>query len=190
MADPYLTPEDLKGRIPDLGDDDPELLAELVAEFEGIAEDYRGVAYTPREAEETHRVGYGSVVLDWPYVRSLAAVTVDGTAWTTGQVDDADIDLAAGILRCTRGRKVVVAYEHGHAAPPAAVLRACREFVRSKVNRTTTERGSIDYSEQSDASGNTYSFLTADKSAGRPTGLPEVDAILNSLPDHRTPGIA
>jgi hypothetical protein len=169
-----------------------DLLDDLVSEFESLAERYRGVAYEPRTATATIQVNRSTEVVQLPNVKvsAVSAASVDGTALTVDQLADLVTWEVEGRVEWTTGwsGRVVVTYTHGFTEPPPAVLRACREFVRSKALQHTGNqpRNAISYTDES---GFSYRESTADWNAGRPTGLMVVDDALNSLDDYRTPGI-
>jgi len=192
-AAPYLLPDDLKGdpTLARLTTIDDDALAAYIAEFEGIAEGYRGVAFTPRT--QTDRVidppGPG-IILSRHMVRTVASVTVDGSTVNPAAVS---LDAPAGLLvlptsgwsltSLTAPLPVVeVVYEHGFDAPPAGLLRACRQYVRATALRDqqAVERDVI--AQGFDGGGYTR---YATPGPNNPTGFIEVDRLLNSLPDFR-----
>ena len=192
---PLLTPDDLR-EIQILDNPDrfsDELLAELVAEFEGIVERYRGVALVSRT--DTIKVagttGCKLVLAGLMEVTDVADVSIDGGD---------ELDLAAitvwsnGILERTAGwsgKQVTLSVTHGYtdATRPAGSKRACREFVRAKAKESAGE-GPRNVSGYTDSeSGYSYRVLTAAWDQGRPTGLSAMDDFVNSLPDLRIPGI-
>lgn len=197
-AAPYLTPAQIRVRVPSLADVSkyPDVaLSDLVTEFEELAEEYRGVAFTPRTAVETQTVAPGATVLilNHPRVRSVASLVVDGTTVgaTTYKVTE------AGWLESSTGLSIaggystaaaVVTYDHGLDSPRLGLLRACREYVRicAIADRSSVPREVI----ASSADGMTNRYSTPDKEQGRPTGYLEVDRLLSSLPDYRTPAVA
>jgi hypothetical protein len=204
VATPYLTPTGIRAAVPSLentGKYSDTQLADYIAEFEQIAEDYRGVAFTPRTAVETQTIcsGASAVALNWPKVRSVASVVVDGTT-----IDSSTYRVTeAGVLMSSTGfvaggafpeAAAVVTYDHGYDVPttttrPGSVLlRACREYVRivAVADRSSVPRDIIATS----ADGMSTRYSTPDLKAGRPTGYLEVDRLLNSLPDHRIPVFA
>lgn len=188
----YCTHEDVKEAFPVLDGNEAitdDVLEALIAEFEQLAENYRGVAYEPRDAEVTVR-GSGQDDLLLPNVLvSDVTAAIDGTdiAVDTFTVWGAEGTLyRAGGWDC--GQPVALTYTHGHESPPPAILRACMEWVRAKAleQATNAPRNTIGYS---DDAGWSYRESTADWNAGRPTGLLTVDAALNSMPDHRIMGV-
>jgi len=203
-AAPYLTPAQIRAAVSTLADSakyPDTALSDLVAEFEQVAEEYRGVAFTPRTAVETQTVcpGAASVTLNWPRVRSITSVVVDGTTVSSSTYRVTE----AGILQSSAGfyaggafpeASAVVTYDHGYdvptstVAPGSVLLRACREYVRvcAVADRSNVPRDII--ATTSDGMSTRYS--TPDKKAGRPTGYLEVDRLLNTLPDYRIPVFA
>jgi hypothetical protein len=204
---PLLTPDDLR-EIQILDNPDrfsDELLSELVAEFEGIVERYRGIALVSRTdivKVRGHRSGSrtgatyatsGRCDLIVPYVEvtEVSDVSIDGG-------DELDTDGITvwpnGILERTAGwsgTQVTLSVTHGYtdATRPAGSKRACREFVRAKAKESAGE-GPRNVSGYTDSeSGYSYRVLTAAWDQGRPTGLSSFDDFVNSLPDLRIPGI-
>lgn len=198
MADPvpYLTTEEIRARVgngagslpPDTTEGNA-LVADWVTEFEEIAEDYRGVAFTPRTTTLTATVESCTRTLFLrPLVRSVASLTVAGTLAAPTSYDVyADTGIVEYSVGFTTGQSIVVVYEHGMAAPPMRAKRACLEYVKAigGADKSSTSRNVIAQSFD----GGTTRYSTPDKAAGRPTGFLEVDRLLNSLPDYRTPGI-
>lgn len=185
-ATPYLTPTQIRARVPQLatisGLTDDEL-TRLEAEFEDIAERYRGVAFTPRTATQTWTAPAWKVQLNnWP-VRSITSVTYDGT---TGDMTKVLFDATTGRvwgIDWTRATSLTIAYAYGLDAPNPQLLRACAEYVRACVlaDRSGNSRDVIAQSFD----GATTRYSTPDWGRGRPTGYLEVDRLLNSLPDYR-----
>jgi hypothetical protein len=191
--EPLLTPDDLR-EIEILNNPDrfsDELLSELVAEFEGIVERYRGVALVSRT--DTIKVagttGCKLVLAGLMEVTAVADVSIDGG----DDLDTATITVwSNGILERTAGwsgTQVTLAVTHGYDPAPAGSKRACREFVRAKAKESAGE-GPRNVSGYTDSdSGYSYRVLTAAWDQGRPTGLSAMDDFVNSLPDLRIPGI-
>lgn len=167
-----------------------DLLDGLVAEFEALAERYRGVAFEPRTVTAT-LLPVAGTLLTLPNVEvtavsavtenAVAVASTDYTLWSTEGVLERPWAWQTG--------PIVVSYTHGLSSPPAAILRACREWVRAKAMQATGNmpRNALSYSDES---GFSYRESTADWSAGRPTGLLVVDDALNSVADRRTPVLA
>ena len=186
--------ETLRSRVPALADDtlyDDELLTELVAEYEGTFERYRGFAGTPREAVvEVRALARGEVLLPHPLIREVTSLEVNGVA-----LSDTDLQalLDRGLLAeegtivggswCS-GARLGLEYSHGLDAWPADIQRGCREFVRAKAIEAVGNgpRNAIRYQ---DDGGWSFQDSTANWGAGRPTGLMVVDDIWNTYPDRR-----
>jgi hypothetical protein len=193
-----MTAAELRAAVTTLADvgkyPDPAL-DDLVAEFEEVAEDFRGVAFTPRTAVETQNIDpYTTVItLNHPKVRSITSIVADGNtldAATYKRTERDTIESSTGFLGGTAfvTMSVVITYDHGYDSPPKRLLRACREYVRicAVADRSNVPRDIISTS----ADGMSTRYSTPDIGAGRPTGYIEVDRLLNSLPDYRTPAIA
>lgn len=187
MADPYLTPDQIRARIgtylPDATD---PTIEDVVGEFEELAERYRGVAYVPRDAADTFVTCRSALLLSHTYIREIDTLTADGT---TVDVDTLIIDAPTGYVTPAGplAAPIVVTYSHGLDSPPRTILRACAEYVRSvlQVDRAGTTRDVVATSFD----GGITRYSTPSWDDGRPTGWLEVDRLLNSMPDHRTPGI-
>jgi hypothetical protein len=174
----------------------PADVVDLREEFEDIAERYNGHAWVARFARDTIEVHCwsvywrtGSILLSHARPqRLLSAVTadddtvVDTTAWqltSSGTIDFASLS-ATTTLR----------YVHGADRPPARLVQACKDFVRSKaLERFGGNRIGRDVLSVSDGSGASTRYSTADWAAGRPTGLLDVDSALNAY-GAPFPGIA
>ena len=198
MADPYLTPDELR-EVPDLKNDSGNTtdaaLADYVAEFEDLAERYLGVAYRRRTVTETRPQPRGcTLLLGRVEVYAVTAAVIDGTALSSDERTAIVIDPGVGSLeRSYWGRSNVITYTHGYEAPTAALKRACRLWVRREALADRTPRGDNLVTQfVEDAAGGTFvgREATANWDAGRPTGWLDVDRILNQLPNRRIPGIA
>jgi hypothetical protein len=185
-----MTVGTLRTRVPTLANSKYEDadLADYIAEFESMVEDYRGVAFTPREATETVDLpagGASRVVLDWPMVRSITSVTIDAVAVSSSVyrlADDGAVEVVDGQSPFS-GATLVVVYQHGYDAPSPTLLRACREYVRivAVADRSSVPRDII--ATSSDGMSTRYS--TPDMDHGRVTGYLEVDRLINLQPGHR-----
>lgn len=164
-------------------------LEALVSEFEALAEEYRGCSFLSRTGTVT-RPGNRTTTLDLPHVdvTALTSITIDGTALSTEQRALVAIRSGGRLVRDAGwyGTNIVVVYTYGITTPPA-ILRACREWVRAKA---TAEAGNLprNVAVPVDGSASFPAVSRADWAAGTPTGLPQVDAALNSLPDRRMDG--
>lgn len=156
--------------------------------FEWLAERARGVAYVPRLAVEDHPANSRGVVsLGWARAREIRAVWVDGVA---ADVDAYTLDPGAGTLTGSFCGATRIAYLHGHDGPPAALVVACRDYVRAKVLSDTSDqhRNVISFTDR--VSGETYRYGTADWAAGRWTGMESIDSLIASVDDERIPAVA
>jgi len=149
-----------------------------------------GVAFTTRRTVQTLS-GDGTTTLLLPHVMvsSVYAVTIYGDDEGTDLVDDAldagelaDVEIrgASGVLKRTRDvwpvgeGNIVVEYEHGYDDVPEPVSRAAmRLAVESLVPAAMPTRA---LSSSTDLGEVRYSV--ANPEAGRPTGDPEVDAVI------------
>jgi len=196
---PYLTPEALRARwtiLDQLTTVTNEDLADLVSEFEDLAERYRGCAFEPRTAtwSVTSPSYRRELVLPHQVVTAVTAVTIDGVGLDADALAAVDLTQAdAGIVTRAAGwgHRATLTYDHGLAEPPRAVRRGCAEFVRSKaidMDRPDGPRNALSYTDPD--SGIVTRDSTASWDDGRPTGLMVVDNALNSVPDRRLPGLA
>lgn len=206
---PYISADDLRAAVSGLGDPEADptdpliakfpdaLLERLISRFEQMAENYRGVAFTPRAATATLTVPYNTgpagLLLPHPQVSELTALSYDvGTAPAFGDVlifDGYRLQLPDSAW-WPGGTVVTVAYVHGYATVPAAILSACCEFVRAEAiaAKSNAPKNALSWSDES--SGYSYREGTADWSAGRPSKWMAVNDALNEVPDERVPGIA
>lgn len=183
-ATPYLTASDLRAvkpldnesRFPDAD------LEELVAEFEEIVEQAKGVAFTPRTTTYTTD-GVNGCRLELPHrmVTAISAVTVDGTALSSDERAAIVIRSNAGTLERSAGwwgDVIVVAYTHGMSEPPAAVLRACKEYVRTRALKQSGNQPR-DAAGPAGVDGTSYPVA-----ATTPTGVRAADALLANVRDY------
>ena len=189
----YLTAATAKDRDQRLADFADAAVTAQIAAFKEIAESYRGVAFETTTATAVKVPGRADRKLATPHLKliSLSAASLDGTALTSDERADVTIWADEGILERAAGwsaTQVSLTYTHGYASPPAAVLDACTEYVLCVLRARASGVSRNTLSEATEAGTTRYS--TPDWYAGRPTGWLEVDRLLNSLPDYRTPGIA
>ena len=189
----YLTASSAKDRDTRLADFTDDAVDAQIAAFQEIAEPYRGVAFETTTATAVKVPGRSGCKLLTPNVKliALTAASLDGTALTSDERADVTIWADEGILERAAGwsaTQVSLTYTHGYASPPAAVLDACTEYVLCVLRARASGVSRNTLSEATEAGTTRYS--TPDWYAGRPTGWLEVDRLLNSLPDYRTPGIA
>lgn len=179
-----LTAEEVKSRTGQLlQPDDPNLIDDLIAEFEETLEWHTGQVYDQREVTETIDAVGGDLLLTHSQVVSVTSVSVDGTDYTTDQVDELKVR-SSGIIRdFNRCGQVTVTYTYGPETAPKWAVRACTEFVRAKVLLSTSD---APRSQQvTDDSGWTYRYFNTE-----PTGVDEADRIIAANADRRPPGIA
>lgn len=155
-------------------------------------EDATGVAWVPRHDRQ---VAFGDnttqLLLRWPRPRSLVAVTVNGTAAADltafSLYDTGLIERTSGVVwptGVTSSGNIVVEYTHGYDRPPEDLRMAFLAYVRYLVLDTTSRIPDRASSYSTDFG--TFQLVTA--GFNRPTGLPEIDAILNEH-SHRVAGI-
>ena len=194
-AAPYLTVEDAKERIARMGasgalsayeDSD---LEEMISEFEQVVEEYRGVAFTPRDVTEVVSVPRSTsrIRLRWPIVRAITSITIDGDVVEASRYR---LTAGPGIVHYSAFRPpypATIVYSHGFDAPTATLKRATALYVSLVVasERSGTGRDVLSQAFE----GATTRYSTPNKAEGRPTGWLEVDRLLNSLPNYRTPGL-
>lgn len=175
---------------------DSTLLA-LRREFEDIAEWYVGVAFVPRYARETYAGGNSTILLRHPNPRALLSVTSTDSGGAVTTYTTTNWRLAASGMLSTEGtylpcpsygeQNVTVEYEHGMDTPPPQIVHGCKVFVRNRALQDARSVGRDVLREVND-NGFQIQYSTPDWNAGRPTGLFEVDAALNSV--GRYPSVA
>ncbi len=157
-------------------------------EIEAIIEQARGTAYVHRvEIEEVRADRVGYVVVSRRHPVRLLALSVDGEVRDVEDYEFVDNGVSVRPIdsRFTPGVKVRVAYVHGYEAPPQPLVEAVREYVRAKVTIDSSSANRNPSSVTDLATGQVYRFGTADPRFGRWTGLEEVDARINQVPDER-----
>lgn len=166
-----------------------EIRDEVEAEFERITH----VSFVPAYRRVTVD-GTGTMHQNLPdrYIRKILSVSVDGTAYTTGQLTTITgtefgqaFDSSGNVFQ-VGSRNVVIEYEYGLDAPPADVRRAA--LTRARVRLTSLRSGVPDRATSfSAAEGGTYALSTPGR-AGAKTGIPDVDVVLADY-SMRIPGI-
>lgn len=159
------------------------------AQIEDIIEEARGVAYVPRVHIDTFYLPSGATHVRLSKLRPLTILAVRYGS-TSKTVANYDLDLDTRRFYPSSGvfpidTVVTVAYVHGHATPPALAVEACREYVRAKCHVDASNVNRNPSSVTNIATGETYRWTTADPKYGRWTGIEEVDARINNLPDER-----
>ena len=187
---PYPTVDEVRERWAhrhlDSGKYPDPVLQELIDEFAGIAERARGVAFDPRTTTEIHTLAerVRSVELMWPFVSAVSTVSLDGVT-VDGPHSVTDADRLVGPFGCG---DLSVTYTHG-IETPAAIRRACMLYV---YREAVAERGGGQNPavQRNPELGALELQRTPNWSAGRFTGWPDVDRLLNSVDDHRNRGPA
>jgi hypothetical protein len=159
-------------------------LAAVRVEVEVECERMCGVAWVPRFKRVAVDVNGCTTQLLTPHtqLRALRAVTVNGTAWTVGQVA-AVLVSESGVLTLPAGNvwpvgaagrsRVVLEYEHGFDYPPEEIRTAAMVRLRSKLGQFDT---SVPYRAISFTSGEGGTYRLSTPSRDR-TGIPSVDAV-------------
>lgn len=197
----YFTLPELR-ELPQVGDSSKypdsrceSVAAAVVTTIDGEVFGSSAVGFVPRTVTETlDGNGRGALVLRTPYVRSLTSVTVDGVAVTVG-----DLVANGGILRYADagptwpvGRQnVVVTYSAAYgtgSTPPPDIKEAALQLTRYRLlaGAATSEVSARALSRSDD--GGTINFATA--GADRPTGYPDVDAVVIRYRDRIAGGFA
>lgn len=190
---PYLTADNLRttAALADDGKFSDTDLEGYVAEFEDIAERYRGVAFISRSASESYALDIATdkLILEQKVI-AVSTFTIDGTAQVAGTDYNLYKDVGMIVMdgQLAVGVDIVLAYTYGYATTPATITAACREYVRSVALQRSLNKTREVISTTVD--GMFVRYSTPDWDAGRPTGFMEVDRLLNSAPDHRVPGVA
>lgn len=174
--------------------------------FETLAEDHCGCAFVPRFARHTFD-GDGSTGLRLRLtstslarrprprpVRRVLAATIDGTSVAGGAVSgwdvypDGTIDTYDATTVFTLGRRnVIVAWEYGYDQPPADLKSAALAAIRARLLADEARQ----YPERATSISNEFgNILLSQPGTNRPTGLPEVDAVLNRLNENTGPLVA
>lgn len=145
-----------------------------------------GCAFVPRYRREA-LIGDGTVslLLPVPRLRTVRAVTIDGTALTQAELDALTLH-PEGVIEAASawpdGSDIVVAWEHGLDRPPGRGPRVCRSLAKSYlVGGAADERATSITTEDG-----TFSMVTAGV-RGAQFSLPEVNAY---VAEHRMPVIA
>lgn len=161
-------------------------LREVQAAVEDLFEENTGVAWVRRGARAVvDGDGTDRLVLEhWP-VRALGVLTVGGVDSLSTAVSYISGEVYLPGTFATGHRNVVIEYEHGYDRPTADLKEKALAYARylllsgksripDRATLMTTDFG-------------TFNLQTA--GLERPTGLPEVDAVLHAH-DQRLPGMA
>lgn len=192
MADPdYFTTAALQA-LPDCSAFTEAQILATAAHFTTIVEREVGAPMIPRSYTDTlDGAGRRTLILSQPWVRSLTTVTVDGDAVTVGL-----LTAASGVLRyldgttwaATEPSNVVVTYSAGkYETCPSdvkeAVMWATRDRLMSQASDSAQDPRQS--SMTNDLGGTNQYVLPGEK---RPTGYPELDAVIASYARH-TPSL-
>jgi hypothetical protein len=155
---------------------------EVENEFEKIC----GQAFVPRFSRDVLSGNDRTrLVLKWPRLRRVLAVSVGGTVWGQSAVDAFGSD-DLGILRNDAGwpygqGNIIVEYEHGMDRAPSGIVRVSK--LRMKSHLLTTQSPVPDRAERivsTEIGTAMLAIATKEK-----TGIPEVDAELERHPSPR-----
>lgn len=166
-------------------------LANRRREFESLAERYNGVAWVPRFAREAHPGRWNfSQLLNRPRARTILSCSATDPAGVTTVFSTTNWRVSDQGLLVTDGdylvgsifgeRNITIEYEHGHDNPPPELVQACKDYVAAKVLQSAN-RHARDLLSETNPAGFSQHWSTPDWDAGRPTGLLDVDDVLNSL---------
>lgn len=187
MALDYFTLAEFRA-VPDMDDESkyPDARVTAVGEYvQAVIEGACRTSFVPRAVTEVlDGDGSTSLRLSTPYVRAVTSVTIEGvlSTDTTSVVHGILERTTAGSyspLSWTRGRRnVTVVYTAGYSTtPPADIKEAAMQATRARL-MSTSEFSSIDDRRTSITNEmGTISFVIAGEE--RPTGYPEVDAVIN-----------
>lgn len=188
MANPdYFTVAELQA-LPDCAEFTEAAILVAAAHFTAIVEREVGAPMIPRSFTDTlDGAGLSSLALSQPWVRSLTTVTVDDASVTVSLLTANN-----GVLRyldgtafpSTEPANVVVVYSASeYASVPADVKDAVMWATRDRLMSQSSQNG-IDVRRTSvtnDLGGTTSFLLPGEK---RPTGYPELDAVIASYARH------
>jgi hypothetical protein len=174
------------GRRPGLQGISNPALVEVRDAWADLADRVTGVAWVPRWWSETFPgLRDRRIVAEWPEVRELVSVTVGGVA--RDDITGCRLDQGPGIIVLDFGASedVTITYRHGHDRPPGPLVQAGLEWCEWVLTKDTSgvSPRALGFSNEFG------SFRYASASGDRPTGLPDVDAMLATY-SRRIPGIA
>jgi hypothetical protein len=194
----YVTLDEIRA-LPNLGDDNrftDDELAQAREWFETIFEDYTGMAFVPRTANERTGGGCQSLRLNhWP-VRSITAVrsfttATASTVFTADELADLLIDPTGYVRRYSLGywpADVEVDYVHGQAAPPADVKREAKVAIQEKLMEDNSGRPAGHVAGVASEGVFIRKLLPGEDA---PFGIPSVDEVANRMrAKYRVPAIA
>lgn len=172
--------------LADAGKFPSSTLLRLRREFEDTAETYCKVGFVPRfHRDVLDGNNRTQIQLAARLPTKVLSVTISGTSVATSAFSvhpHGRLEYPTGVFSqpTTVGGNVIVEYEAGYPSPPAKLVRAARDFVRhyALVEQSPVGRDVLSFT---DPGGYATRFSTPDWDQGRPTGLLDVDAVLNSL---------
>lgn len=185
MPPDYFTEAELKA-LPDMSGETSARITAAAAWAVGIIEREVGTSFVARTVTaEVHDGGCDAIVLDRPFVLSVTSATQDGAAVTdTLRAQSGILRRFSGATSFTPGSwatgygNVAVTYQAGYStAPPPDVKEAALSATRwhlleQRANNVHSPRQTSSTNEM----GGTVNFAVA--GADRPTGYPDVDAVI------------
>ncbi len=167
-------------------------LRERRDQVETECERLTGQAWVPRFRRATLTgTGRTVLVLPDPQIRAVRAVTVNGSAFTSGELAGVGFNesgllyLSSGWRPSTLGNvgNVVVEYEHGHDRPDPDLVEAAR--LRFKSLCLEGRANLPDRAERQGQVGSDGGRVVDGSPTAEKTGLPAVDAVYARLADAR-----
>lgn len=194
MALEYFTEAELRA-LPQMSSTTTYTSARIdaaAAYFVSIFERFCGVAFIPRTVtDERHDGGTVGITLHRRRPIAASAVTEDGVAVTnTLRIDRGVLrQFSAGssvpIQWLAGVENVAVTYTHGFSAIPGDVKEAALQATRARLLSTNSNAGVDDRRTSMNTEMGTVNFVIAGEN--RPTGYPEVDAVLLGYRASRSP---
>jgi len=174
--------------LPDLHDPIKHPAARLASVrnwAETTIERFLGVAYVPRYRRDVlDGNGHPAVPLTQLYPREIRRGWIDGT---TADVADWGLHPSGYVVRIGGGTfprgvgNVRVDYTHGHDGPPYDLIQACETLIRWRM---LEDRSALP--DRRLAVTNEFGNVAlATAGPNRPTGIPDVDAVLLAYREHR-----
>lgn len=182
----YFSLADLRA-TPNLSDTSKYTTAELASARDWISEliDREvGTSFTPKYHRDVQDgSGCSEMWLDAAYPRSVIGVRVNGTDFTADELDDLYLYPTGCLLRdpgsfATGYRNVEVRYEAGMTTVPADLHRAALVAARHRLLKNENSAG---HPANSRTVTNEFgNFSLSYPGPGHPTGIDEVDAVINA----------
>jgi hypothetical protein len=141
-----------------------------------------GCAFVPRYALETLNGSGSSSILLRPLISRVRSATVDGSAFSAGDLTGLSLGLTGTVYSASRtwscgSSNVVVGYEHGYGDTPHGIKRAALILAKDWLggrNSPIDERATTFGADN----GISYSLAVAGRN-GSHVGIPEVDATID-----------